>query len=75
METPFFLAPRNGYWLNETVARFVWGSVGNDFGRLTLEGYSRTWWDERASGVSAVVDMGGELGCDGKIQPTADRRW
>ena len=24
---------------------------------MTLEGYSRTWWDERASAVSAVVDM------------------
>jgi len=24
---------------------------------MTLEGYSRTWWDERRSAVSAVVDM------------------
>ena len=24
---------------------------------MTLEGYSRTWWDERASAVSAVVNM------------------
>ncbi|HWT67443.1 MAG TPA: tyrosine-type recombinase/integrase [Terracidiphilus sp.] len=24
---------------------------------MTLEGYSRTWWDERASAVSAVVEM------------------
>ncbi|WP_109488934.1 tyrosine-type recombinase/integrase [Occallatibacter savannae] len=24
---------------------------------MTLEGYSRTWWDERMSAVSAVVDM------------------
>lgn len=24
---------------------------------MTLEDYSRTWWDERASAVSAVVDM------------------
>lgn len=24
---------------------------------MTLEGYSRTWWDERASAVSAVVHM------------------
>src|SRR5581483_9189679 len=23
---------------------------------MTLEGYSRTWWDERRSAVSAVVD-------------------
>ena len=24
---------------------------------MTLEGYSRTWWDERASAVTAVVNM------------------
>jgi hypothetical protein len=24
---------------------------------MTLEGYSRTWWDERTTAVSAVVDM------------------
>ena len=24
---------------------------------MTLEGYSRTWWDERTSAVSAVVNM------------------
>jgi len=24
---------------------------------MTLEGYSRTWWDERKSAVTAVVDM------------------
>ena len=24
---------------------------------MTLEGYSTTWWDERTTAVSAVVDM------------------
>jgi len=32
-------------------------NMGHSEIAMTLEGYSRTWWDERANAVSAVVDM------------------
>ncbi len=32
-------------------------NMGHSEIAMTLEGYSRTWWDERTTAVSAVVDM------------------
>ncbi len=32
-------------------------NMGHSEIQMTLEGYSRTWWDERKSAVSAVVEM------------------
>jgi len=32
-------------------------NMGHSEIQMTLEGYSRTWWDERANAVSAVVNM------------------
>lgn len=39
---------------------------------MTLEGYSRTWWDERASAVSAVVQM--VMSSDAATEPNQQQR-
>jgi hypothetical protein len=41
---------------------------------MTLEGYSRTWWDERTTAVSAVVDLVNSKNNTQQQKESCDRR-
>ena len=46
-------------------------NMGHSECATSLEIYSKTWWDERKTAVSAVVDLvmnsDGEVNCDGEL--------